>query len=246
MSFHKTVRRPHATAGLSAFMRDANFSTEREVMMEHWLIHEVYKAFCSSGQPPLVYRTEYDRGGFDIAVGHFQFYREFQLKVKAKSAKTPKWEIDRLLMLPPLDGDLHEQIGFLNHGLTAGRGGGVILMEVDVNACNELTVDLHYCDAFTLVFQAMNDPDRDASWHRVLSRLQSEHKTTERSQKLSIKKSCFLKVKSVCDLLKITGFRALDSENRSLREYVRSCYRRHRIPGMLDEMNAWMKPMLKS
>ncbi len=196
-----------STRDLSTFVRNPNVSTEREKMMEHWLCYQIYEACFARHLLPLIYTTEYDRGGFDLAVGIGNTLREFQLKVLAYRGKTPGWDISYPLLWPKID-DL-EAYGIIPEGNAySGRMGGVIMMEVSTDALHLTKVDLYYCDIGVLAFRHLRGrkEDRAASkLYRLFQRLLELHRASAKGQ-IKVSKSCFVKVESVAALLSLAGF----------------------------------------
>lgn len=193
--------------GLNAFIHKPIYSTEREKMMEHWLCSKIYEACFARHIRPLIYTTEYDRGGFDLAVGIGSEFCEFQLKVVAKKARTRKWKIDYTLLWPRID--MLEDFCILAEGNAfAGRMGGVILMEVDANAEQIKDVRLFYCDIGVLAFRNLRQGPSDAPASQLYRLLQTPlkvHKEAEKGKKIVIPKSCFLEMPSVASLLTLAG-----------------------------------------
>ncbi len=169
--------------------------------MEHWLLFHIYEAFFAEHQHPLIYTTEYDRGGFDIAIGVNAHIREFQLKVVAKNAKTRSWEVHRSLIRPTID---HlGPYGFLAEGFAAGREGGVILMVVDARPSRIEQVQLHYCDINTLAYRFISGRSDETPNGPILTGLQRD---PFESKPLKLRRTHFLHMHSVATLLEFAGF----------------------------------------
>jgi hypothetical protein len=192
---------------LATFIRNPEFSTEREKMMEHWICYKIYEACFARSIRPLIYTTEYDRGGFDLAVGIGTTIREFQLKVLAHRGKTPGWDISYSLLWPKID-DL-EAYGILPEGNAhAGRMGGVIMMEVSTDARHLTDVDLYYCDIGVLAFRHLRAQRQDQAASKLYQLFQKPlelHKASTKGH-IRIPKTCFVKVPSVASLLTLAGF----------------------------------------
>jgi hypothetical protein len=209
---------------LSTFVRNPNFSTEREKMMEHWLCHKIYEACFARSIRPLIYTTEYDRGGFDIAVGVGTSIREFQLKVMAENASTREWHISSTLLWPRID--MLDAFCILSEGNAyAGRMGGVILMEVAADDCQITKVDMYYCDIAVLAFRYLrNGPDDQAArqMYEVLQRPLTLNTDSSRGR-ISISRSCFVRLPSVASVLTLAG---LPLDNMlPMRHMVRESFR---------------------
>jgi hypothetical protein len=192
---------------LATFIRNPEFSTEREKMMEHWLCHKIYEACFARSIRPLIYTTEYDRGGFDLALGIETMIREFQLKVCAHRSKTRDWDISASLLSPRID-DLEAYCILAEGNAYAGRMGGVIMMEVSADSLHLTKVDLYYCDISVLAFRHLRGKreDRAASkLYQLFQRPLDLHRAAAKGQ-VKIPKSCFVKVPSVASLLTLAGF----------------------------------------
>ena len=192
---------------LATFISNPKFSTEREKMMEHWLCSKIYEACFARQLRPLIYTTEYDRGGFDLAVGMETMIREFQLKVRAQGAKTRDWDISYPLLWPKID-ELEDYCILAEGAAFAGRMGGVIMMEVSANPRHLKSVDLYYCDISVLAFRHLRGQRQDQAASRLYRLFQQPLKLHRASSKgrITIPKTCFVRVPSVASLLTLAGF----------------------------------------
>ena len=192
--------------------------------MEHWLCHKIYEACFARSIRPLIYTTEYDRGGFDIAVGVETTIREFQLKVMAGNASTREWKISSTLLWPRID--MLDAFCILSEGNAyAGRMGGVILMEVSADDNHITKVDLFYCDIAVLAFRYLrNGPDDQAArqLYEIFQRPLSLNAESNRGR-IPISKACFIRLPSVASVLNLAG---LPLDNMlSFRHMVRQSFR---------------------
>lgn len=218
---------------LRAFVSTDRYSTQREKMMEHWLCCKIYEACFARGVHPLLYNTEYDRGGFDLAVGVGSEFREFQLKVVVAGGKRKRWHVTSSLLCPKID--LLDEFTVLAEGRAYGRMGGVILMEVEADECVVKRVRLFYCDITMLAFRHMRQKRGDEAasrlfelFQRPLSRADHESKG-----KIALPKSCFIEVPSVASLLTLAGLPLvmdLADFPRQIRRSIRPILNRRRRP----------------
>lgn len=120
------------TANLRKFFADAVNSTTRERIFFNRLSFDLKIAAARQDYHLHLYEPDVDRSGFDIVVEDEDRVGWFQTKAVLSSASTSSWEIPVRFLRPALD--FAESYGF--DPVEAGRGGGVILIEIDDSTVN--------------------------------------------------------------------------------------------------------------
>lgn len=104
--------------------------TTRERIFFSRLSFDIKIAAARNGYHLHLYEPDVDRDGFDIVVEDEDVSRWFQTKAVLASAATASWDINAGLLWPTLD--VGEK--YFRDPVECGRGGGVILIEIDDTA----------------------------------------------------------------------------------------------------------------
>jgi hypothetical protein len=118
---------------LRAFFAEGVNSVTRERIFFNRLSFDLKIAAARAGYHLHLYEPDVDRDGFDIVVEDQEgFVGWFQLKAVLRSAETSSWDTTAGFILPHFD--IGEELGFAP--VECGRGGGVILIEIDDSTAN--------------------------------------------------------------------------------------------------------------
>lgn len=160
-----------------------------------------------------IYEPDVDRDGFDIVTededGHVRW---LQTKAVLSSVSTSKWNISGRFLSPLMD--IADK-----HGLSpmeSGRGGGVILIEIDAESTNG-AVQYYYTD-FSIIFaisekylienkiskRGRKPKSAKDSAVEIIQNIRSNHMDFD----CCIPKRLFLKLKTPEDLLGVIGYRS--------------------------------------
>ena len=127
------------------------FSRDREELINYRLFYEIKKHGLASGVDYELFPPIIDKNGYDLLVKHGRNIKAFQIKTVAKTSKTSHWAINKKFLRP----DNLKDGGLLLSNFSAGLdglGGGVIVIEYDVDANSELKLEYYYFDYQVLYF----------------------------------------------------------------------------------------------
>lgn len=117
----------------------------RERMFFNRLYYDLKLAAARCGYPLMIFEPEVDRDSYDIVVDDGDQERRFQLKTVLHDAGTSSWKVTKRLLRPGLAYCDALRIAPADSGF----GGGILLIEIDVNS-NEPSVRYAFTDYFIL------------------------------------------------------------------------------------------------
>lgn len=170
-------------------------------MLTSRVIHDLMTAAAAGDYDLLVYTPTVDADGFDRILDDRDRYLPLQLKSVITGGRTRKWAIHRKLLRP----EAHEVewFGFKPSPRGEGRGGGVLLVEVNPH---ESTVDIMYLYTDIRILSAywLDLISITAASKRRLLRLRKELQAAP-GGKIYVPKSAFLRAQSPEHLLALAG-----------------------------------------
>ena len=194
---------------LRKFFADPRNQTTRERIFFNRLNFDMKIAAARFDYHLHMYEPDVDRDGFDIVVEHDGWVRWHQTKAVLSSAATAAWDINAGLLWP-------DHIAAENYGydpVEAGRGGGVVLIEIDDQDANgevvysytDYDILIAISDGF-IVEKLRNGRGRPAS----PTRTQAENaiadlRCAKRGDKVSVGKKLFVRLSGPDDLLGVMG-----------------------------------------
>lgn len=202
---------------LRDFFAEPINQTTRERIFFSRLSFDLKIAAARNGYHLHVYEPDVDRDGFDIVVEDEDTSRWFQTKAVLKSAATASWDINAGLLWPSID--IVEMYGL--SPVEAGRGGGVILIEIDDrDQAGNVVYSYTDYDIITAIAEGfLTDHTNQIAVkagsgrpHKSSKAVASEKlqliQSSERGKKVSIPRKLFVEMKSVDALLGAMGMRA--------------------------------------
>ncbi len=215
---------------LQYFFKEPRNTTTRERIFFNRLYFDIKIAAARSGYHLNLYEPDVDRDGFDIVVedqeGNVGW---FQLKAVLRSATTKSWEVSVDFIRPELspnqifDFDLPER----------GRGGGIILIEID-DTTEEMNVIYSYTDIHILVALKENfllKEEKSKTKHSrgrrpntpkaASTRVLDDIRRHPRDKKVGIPRASFVELASLQALLPLM---ALWSEHTYARSSINEAY----------------------
>lgn len=199
---------------LRDFFAASENQTTRERIFFNRLSFDLKIAAARSGYHLHIYEPDVDRDGFDIVAEDGDHTNWYQTKAVLSSAGTSLWDILAGLLWPNVSSA--ESYEFAP--VEAGRGGGVILIEIDDETASGQVV-YSYTDFDILIAIAegflkerpWSGPGRHAKPAREEARDTIERlRQAGRGEKVSIAKKLFIRVEDADALLGVMG---LQSEN---------------------------------
>lgn len=127
------------------------FSRDREELINYRLFYEIKKHGLASGVDYELFPPVIDKNGYDLLIKHGRNVKAFQIKTVAKTAKTSWWAINKKFLRPDNLRDGGLIINDFKAGLD-GLGGGVIVVEYEVDDNEELKLEYYYFDYQILYF----------------------------------------------------------------------------------------------
>lgn len=183
------------------------FSRDREELINYRLFYEIKKHGLSSGVDYELFPPIIDKNGYDLLVKHGRNLKAFQIKTVAKTSKTSWWAINKRFIKPDNLPDGGLIIGNFSADL-AGLGGGVIVVEYDLDSESELKLEYYYFDYQTLYFfqkGLFKWRLKGESYYDIVANLFSED-----TQVFKLKKSLLYHTNGIKDLLTISRIEPLN------------------------------------
>lgn len=218
------------TSPLSKFLKSANKSKARELLITSKVKYDTLLAAALSGYDLLVYQPTVDSDGFDIIFDDRRTLLPIQLK--STVVKANSWSIHRRLIRPEFP-DL-EIFGLHSPSHGKGKGGGVLLIEIkEASECDELNIRYFFSDFLILhlfLEKIINEPRSAYSKtiglkHQIVDQVDGYFK---------LPKFAFLEAKSPEHFLALAG---LGSRKSSLwREHMQDLLRYQNIQGFQSHL----------
>lgn len=197
----------------SFFAAPVNQTTRERIFFSR-LSFDLKIAAARNGYHLHLYEPDVDRDGFDIVVEDEDVSRWFQTKAVLASAATASWDINAGLLWPTVD--VGEKYG--RAPVEGGRGGGVILIEIDdtaqkgdvVYSYTDYDIITAIAEGFlTEQIEVKTGPGRPYKSARLEAdeALQLVH-ASDRGKKVSISRKLFVEMSSADALLAAMGMRA--------------------------------------
>lgn len=190
---------------LKDFLKQDDFSHDREAMLMHKLVFDCRLAFAKLDSRLQVLTGEVDHNGFDVVFDDGDTWKRFQ--VKAVFGSTATWEIHKRLLRPTPD--IADYFGYEASPEGIGLGGGVILQELDVTTAGDLSVTYRYTDldilrAFNLGIIKRKHGKSNKAVTALFQALKKGYGT------ISIPRGAFLEATGPDQLLALAGFNTCD------------------------------------
>lgn len=177
------------------------FSRDREELINYRLFYEIKKHGLASGVDYELFPPIIDKNGYDLLVKHGRNLKAFQIKTVAKTAKTGWWGINKKFLRP---NNLRDG-GMILSNFTAnmaGLGGGVIVVEYEVDENSELNLEYYYFDFQILYFfqkRLFKWKLKKENYYEVAASLMDDEGSVFR-----LKRSLLYKTNGIKDLLTIS------------------------------------------
>jgi hypothetical protein len=190
---------------LNEFLKEDEFTHDREVMLMHRLVFDCRLAFAKRNSRLQVLTGEVDHSGFDIVFDDGDRWKRFQ--VKSVYGTTSSWEIHKRILRPTTD--VADYFGYECSVEGIGICGGVILQELNLDTSGELTVKYRYTDLDILrAFNLGIIKRRHAGSNKAVSSL--FHSLQLGYGNISVPKGAFLEAKGPEELMALAGFNTCD------------------------------------
>jgi len=187
--------------------------TTRERIFFSRLSFDLKIAAARNGYHLHLYEPDVDRDGFDIVVEDEDVSRWFQTKAVLASAATTSWEINAGLLWPTVD--VGEK--YFRDPVQCGRGGGVILIEIDdTDQAGNVVYSYTDYDIITAIAEGFlteqiaikNGPGRPYKPARLeaTETLKLIH-ASDRDKKVWVSRKLFIEMSSADALLSAMGMR---------------------------------------
>lgn len=187
--------------------------TTRERIFFNRLSFDLKIAAARNGYHLHLYEPDVDRDGFDIVVEDEDDSRWFQTKAVLASADTASWDIHAGLLWPTVDaGEFYGRAP-----VEGGRGGGVILIEIDDTAqAGDVTYSYTDFDIITAISEGFlteqvavkEGPGRNPKSARLEAAETLERiDTADRGKKVRVSRKLFIEMTSADALLAAMGMR---------------------------------------
>ncbi|NKJ07903.1 MULTISPECIES: hypothetical protein [unclassified Rhizobium] len=195
---------------LRKFFAEPKNQTTRERIFFNRLSFDLKIAAARNKYHLHLYEPDVDRDGFDIVVEDGDNTLWFQTKAVLSSAGTSTWEASTGLLRPNLMAA--ESYGF--DPVEAGRGGGIILIEIDdSNTGGQVTYSYTDFDIIVAISEGflIERPRRiqtgrpPAAARQVANEAIQALRVAKRDEKVSIPEKLFVRLKSPDDLLGVMG-----------------------------------------
>lgn len=197
---------------LRNFFADPKNQTTRERIFYSRLAFDLKIAAARAGYHLHLYEPDVDRDGFDIVAEDEDYTGWYQTKAVLSSADTSAWEIVAGLLWP----DMHTANSYGFAPAEAGRGGGVILIEIaDETQDGAVIYSYTDFDIITCIAEGFlierpwkgpgkpAKPAREEAANAIVA-----IKKADREKKVSIPKKLFIRVNHADDLLAIMRLRS--------------------------------------
>lgn len=197
------------------FNKSDNFVTRERIFFNR-LSFDLKIAAARADYHLNLYEPDVDREGFDIIVEDEDAFRWYQTKAVLASGDTGQWEINVGFLRPPQTNTYDVP------PVDAGRGGGVILIEIDdtttegqvIYSYTDFDIITAIAEGF-LIERPYTGPLRRGPKPKAARDLAIEKTkellTTERNKKILIPKTLFIRLKSPDHLLAVMGMRSLET-----------------------------------
>lgn len=221
---------------LRSFFANSANSVTREKIFFHRLSFDLTIAAALAGSHLNIYEPEVDRDGFDIVVEDEDGVGWYQTKAVLSSAKTARWKISVGFLRPDID----SAEDYLWDPAEAGRGGGVILVEIlDETPEGSVTyryTDFHILTAIAegyLVESPYNGPGRRAKGAReAANEMITGLRKSCRKDKVALTKQLFVTAGSVDHLMGMMGRK---SEGAYGMYAIKKAYKHKHEPSSFDD-----------
>lgn len=117
------------SSDLTSFFKNPVNSVTRERLFYNRLYYDLKLAAARRGYALTTYEPEVDRDGYDIVIDDGDATRFVQLKTVLKSSRTSRWSISTRFIRP----DMVLADGLLFTPMESGKGGAVVLIEIDLS-----------------------------------------------------------------------------------------------------------------
>jgi hypothetical protein len=228
------------TSRLSSFLTSPQYSNARELLLTSRIKYDMLLAAAVRGYDLLIYTPTVDCDGFDLIFDDRRTLVPIQLKTVI--GKTNTWEIHRKLIRPSFSSLEIFRLQSPSYG--AGRGGGILLVDIKEEQGESLEISYFYCD-FLIIHLFL---EKIIQSKKITSFKINELKYDIIGQidgKFTLPKWAFVKAKSPEHLLALIG---LSSRANGLwREYMCEFLRYKNIPnfqspvGTEHEMREYIK-----
>lgn len=189
------------TMSLKDNLLKPEFSRDREELINYKFLYELKKHGLTSGVDYELFPPVIDKNGYDLIIKHGRNLKAFQLKTVAKTAKTKSWEINKKFLRPDSLRDGSIIVSNFSADL-AGLGGGVIVIEYEIDENSELKFDYYYFDYQILYFfqqRLFNWAIKNQTYYDVVTSLFEENRNP-----FMLKRSLLYKTTGIKDLLTIS------------------------------------------
>lgn len=188
---------------LAQFLSDPTNSVTREKLIYNRFYYDLKIAAARAGYALTMYEPDVDRDGYDVVIDDGEVIRFIQLKTVLKSSKTSSWAVRRKLLC------INEPEDFGNLDPNIGRGGAVVLIEVDTTQSDpEFTYYVADLGLLEMLCSIFGETRRKSGAPEILgTRRLLAHRTLQdigngpRSGKVILRKSTFLRARNACGLL---------------------------------------------
>lgn len=193
--------KPIPKSSLGKFLESPKYSHAREALITTRVIHDLMTAGAAHGVNLLAYTPVVDSEGFDLVLDDHQQVAYIQLKSVLFGCSTSGWSIHRRFLRP--DPFNSGELGFSDSESGEGRGGGVVLIEIEPNEA-QLNINYFYTDVrIVFAFAKGWIPALAKTQQRLQNLLRDLEKSVD--GKVRVPRSAFLRPRSVEHLLALIG-----------------------------------------
>jgi hypothetical protein len=189
---------------MNKYLKDDKNSVFREKLVNYKFFYEVKHSAAKAKTDIKIYNPEVDRDGYDVLLDDGERIVPFQLKTFLSTSRTSKWEIRKGLLRP-----LHyncQSLGFEFSPEGEGIEGGFILVEIEIKDNEISDFEFYYTDCYILTaFESGLIKHKNKTYSDKLQNFLTKLRKGFRGEKIEITSLCLVKVKSVDDILALSG-----------------------------------------
>jgi hypothetical protein len=208
------------------YLKDASSTLVREELFNFKLFYDLKIAAAKREYHLKIFSANVDFEGFDIVIDDDDKIGRYQIKTKLDSS-TKIWEIHKGILLP---NNRNAELMRFDNGLCRYFDCGVILMDIrpSLNEDDNYQVDYYYTDYYIIKSIATRLIKRNKRTVVLAEKIIEQLVLTKKyNDRIMIRQSLFVKLKSPSALLSICGFDSI--ENKQIQYLSMRLFERNKI-----------------
>jgi len=190
---------------LKKYLNNSRNSLIREKLANYRLFYEIKLASAKSEIDVKISLPEVDNEGYDLVLGDGDAIVPIQVKTTLSDSTTSRWQVQKYLLRP--DRYYAEILGFESSPFGLGLQGGLLLLEIVLERNDIKEFVYYYCDVFVLkAFECGLIQHHNRTYKDSISNVFNSLKKGDRFTKVSLTKSCLVRMSNVEKILAFVDF----------------------------------------